>query len=330
MYRTIAAHPTVFAEYRERLVSDGAVAADDVERRVADFRELLDAAQAYARDFMPRQPVFAFGGLWKGLGWAGDDWSAATAVPAAVLRDVAGAFPRLPPPFTPHPRAARLMQDRARMVEEGKRIDWACAESLAIGSLVLEGIPVSISGQDTSRGTFSQRHAVLHDIESGTRYVPLDHIRKGQARFTILDSMLSEYGVLGFEFGVSLADPRQLVIWEAQFGDFANAAQVVIDQFISSSESKWQRTSGIVLLLPHGYDGQGPDHSSARLERFLQLCAENNLQICYPSTPAQYFHLLRRQIRSPHRRPLIVMTPKSMLRNKQVVSSIDQFTEGTY
>src|SRR5437667_6157741 len=316
MYKAIAAHPTVFAQYRERLVSDGAIAADDIERRVADFRELLDAAQGYARDFMPRQPVFAFGGLWKGLGWAGDDWSAATAVPAAALRDVAGAFPRLPPPFTPHPRAARLMQERAQMVEEGKRIDWACAESLAIGSLVLEGIPVRMSGQDTSRGTFSQRHAVLHDVESGTRYVPLDHVRKGQARFTILDSMLSEYGVLGFEFGVSLADPRQLVIWEAQFGDFANAAQVVIDQFISSSESKWQRTSGIVLLLPHGYEGQGPEHSSARLERFLQLCAEDNMQVCNLTTPAQYFHALRRQMHRSFRKPLIVMSPKSLLPHK--------------
>ena len=330
MYKAIAAHPTVFAQYRERLVSDGAIAADDIERRVADFRELLDAAQGYARDFMPRQPVFAFGGLWKGLGWAGDDWSAATAVPAAALRDVAGAFPRLPPPFTPHPRAARLMQERAQMVEEGKRIDWACAEALAIGSLVLEGIPVRMSGQDTSRGTFSQRHAVLHDVESGTRYVPLDHIRKGQARFTILDSMLSEYGVLGFEFGVSLADPRQLVIWEAQFGDFANAAQVVIDQFISSSESKWQRTSGIVLLLPHGYEGQGPEHSSARLERFLQLCAEDNMQVCNLTTPAQYFHALRRQMHRNFRKPLVVMSPKSLLRHKLAVSPLTDFTEGTF
>ena len=251
-------------------------------------------------------------------------------MPAAVLRDVAGAFPRLPPPFTPHPRAARLMQERAQMVEEGKRIDWACAEALAIGSLVLEGIPVRMSGQDTSRGTFSQRHAVLHDVESGTRYVPLDHIRKGQARFTILDSMLSEYGVLGFEFGVSLADPRQLVIWEAQFGDFANAAQVVIDQFISSSESKWQRTSGIVLLLPHGYEGQGPEHSSARLERFLQLCAEDNMQVCNLTTPAQYFHALRRQMHRNFRKPLVVMSPKSLLRHKLAVSPLTDFTEGTF
>src|SRR5437867_7600978 len=181
MYKAIAAHPTVLTQYRERLVSEGIIAADEVERRVADFRELMDAAQAYARDFMPRQPIFAFGGLWKGLGWAGDDWSAVTAVPAAVLLGVAAAFPRLPPGFTPHPRAARLMAERVQMVEQGTRIDWGCAEALAIGSLLLEGIPVRMSGQDTSRGTFSQRHAVLHDVESGTRYVPLDHIRQGQA-----------------------------------------------------------------------------------------------------------------------------------------------------
>ena len=329
MYKTIAAHPSVLAQYRERLVSAGVIVADEVERRVADFRELMDAAQAYARDFMPRQPIFAFGGLWKGLGWAGDDWSAATAVRADLLREVAAAFARFPAGFTPHPKAARLMEARAAMTEGG-RIDWGCAEALAIGSLLLEGIPVRMSGQDTSRGTFSHRHAVLHDVESGTRYVPLDHIRQGQARFMILDSMLSEYGVLGFEFGVSLADPRQLVLWEAQFGDFANVAQVVIDQFISSSESKWQRMSAIVLLLPHGYEGQGPEHSSARLERFLQLCAEDNMQVCNLTTPAQYFHALRRQMHRSFRKPLIVMSPKSLLRHKLAVSPLGEFTEGTF
>src|SRR5213080_2837894 len=329
MYKTIAAHPSVLAQYRERLVSAGVIVADEVERRVADFRELMDAAQAYARDFMPRQPIFAFGGLWKGLGWAGDDWSAATAVRADLLREVAAAFARFPAGFTPHPKAARLMEARAAMTEGG-RIDWGCAEALAIGSLLLEGIPVRMSGQDTSRGTFSHRHAVLHDVESGTRYVPLDHIRQGQARFMILDSMLSEYGVLGFEFGVSLADPRQLVLWEAQFGDFANVAQVVIDQFISSSESKWQRMSAIVLLLPHGYEGQGPEHSSARLERFLQLCSEDNMQVCNLTTPAQYFHALRRQMHRSFRKPLIVMSPKSLLRHKLSVSPLGEFTEGTF
>jgi 2-oxoglutarate dehydrogenase E1 component len=330
MYREIAAHPTALAIYRERLVADGAVPAEDAERRAKEFRELLDDAQAYARDFMPRQQVFAFGGLWKGLGWAGDDWSAETAVPRDTLGRIGEAFTRVPAGFTPHPKAARLMEARRAMVTDGVKIDWGCAEALAIGSLLLEGTPVRLSGQDSGRGTFSHRHAVLHDVENDAQYVPLDHVQDGQARFAILDSMLSEYAVLGFEFGMSLADPRRLVIWEAQFGDFANGAQIVIDQFISSSESKWQRTSGIVLLLPHGYEGQGPEHSSARLERFMQLCAEDNMQVCNFTTPAQYFHALRRQMHRKFRKPLIVMSPKSLLRHPLAVSRIEEFTTGTF
>jgi 2-oxoglutarate dehydrogenase E1 component len=330
MYRTIAAHPTALAQYRERLVTEGVVSAADAQAVAADFQEVLDAAQAYARDFMPRQPVFAFGGLWKGLGWAGEDWSADTRVSGELLTEVAGAFTRWPDDFNAHARVARLMEARVAMVQEGEKIDWACAEALAIGSLLLEGTPVRLTGQDTQRGTFSQRHAVLHDVETDRPWAPLDHIREGQAHFTILDSMLSECAVLGFEFGMSLANPHQLVMWEAQFGDFANGAQVVTDQFIASSESKWQRFSGIVLLLPHGYEGQGPEHSSARLERFLQLAAENNIQVCNPTTPAQYFHLLRRQMRRPFRKPLIVMTPKSLLRHKAAVSSLRDLTEGTF
>src|SRR5437867_3623216 len=275
MYKIIAAHPTTLTQYRERLIAASEIAAADADARTTDFREILDAAQSYARDFMPRQPLFVFGGLWKGLGWAGDDWSARTAVAPEVLHEIGAAFTRVPEGFTPHPRAARLMEARAQMVREGRGIDWSCAEALAIGALLLEGIPVRMSGQDTCRGTFSQRHAVLHDVETGDRYVPLDNIRGDQASFRIIDSMLSENAVLGFEFGMSLADPRRLVLWEAQFGDFANGAQVVIDQFLASSESKWQRMSGLVLLLPHGYEGQGPEHSSARLERFLELCAED-------------------------------------------------------
>jgi 2-oxoglutarate dehydrogenase E1 component len=216
-------------------------------------------------------------------------------------------------------------------MEAGRRpLDWVAAESLAYATLLAEGTPVRLSGQDAQRGTFSHRHAVLHDVETDRDWAPLDHIREAQARFTILDSMLSECAVLGFEFGMSLANPHQLVVWEAQFGDFANGAQVVTDQFISSSESKWQRFSGIVLLLPHGYEGQGPEHSSARLERFLQLAAENNIQVCNPTTPAQYFHLLRRQIRRPFRKPLVVMTPKSLLRHKAAVSSLADLTDGTF
>ena len=330
MYKKIAAKPTPLTLYREQLVQAGAVAAEEAERRAREFRELLDDAQSYARDFMPRQPVFVFGGLWKGFGWAGDDWSARTAVAPEVLHEIAAAFTRLPEGFTPHPRVARLMEARAQMVREGRAIDWSCAEALAIGALLLEGIPVRMSGQDTCRGTFSQRHAVLHDVETGDRYVPLDNIRGDQVSFRVIDSMLSENAVLGFELGMSLADPRRLVVWEAQFGDFINGAQVVVDQFLACSESKWQRMSGLVLLLPHGYEGQGPEHSSARLERFLQLCAEDNMQVCNLTTPAQYFHALRRQMHRSFRKPLVLMTPKSLLRHKLCVSSLEELTQGGF
>ncbi|HJQ74218.1 MAG TPA: 2-oxoglutarate dehydrogenase E1 component [Gaiellaceae bacterium] len=330
MYRKIAQQPTALALYRGQLVSTGVASEEDAERRQREFRELLDDAQGYARDFMPRQQIFVFGGLWRGLGWAGDDWSARTAVARETLDEVAAAFARVPAGFTPHPRVARLMAERAAMVREGRAIDWSTAEALAIGTLLLEHVPVRLSGQDTARGTFSQRHAVLHDVETDERYVPLDNIRGDQEQARILDSMLSENAVLGFEFGMTLADPHRLVCWEAQFGDFANGAQIVIDQFLVSSESKWQRMSGLVLLLPHGYEGQGPEHSSARLERFLQLCAEDNVQVCYPTTPAQYFHALRRQMHRNFRKPLVVMTPKSLLRHKLCVSSIAEFTDATF
>jgi 2-oxoglutarate dehydrogenase E1 component len=279
---------------------------------------------------MPRQQVFAFGGLWEGLSWAGEDWSADTRVPAATLREIAAACLRWPDTFTPHPRAAKLMEARLAMVDDGTAIDWGCGEALAIGSLLIEGTTVRMSGQDSGRGTFSHRHAVLHDAKTGAGWVPLDHVRGEQGRFYIIDSMLSENAVLGFEFGFSLADPRKLVVWEAQFGDFANGAQVVIDQFIASSESKWQRTSGLVMLLPHGYEGQGPEHSSARLERFLQLCAEDNMQVCNLTTPAQLFHALRRQMHRTFRKPLIIMSPKSLLRHKQAVAPLTDFTDGTF
>jgi len=330
MYQEIARHPTPLAIYRERLLSAGTVKAEEVEADATDFREILDAAQAYARDFMPRQPIFAFGGLWKGFSWAGEDWSADTRVERNVLEEIAAAGRRFPADFTQHPRVARLLEARAAMVEEGDPIDWGCAEALAIGSLLLEGTPVRLSGQDSGRGTFSHRHAVLYDQHTDARYVPLDHIRDGQARFVILDSMLSENAVLGFEFGMSLANPHQLAIWEAQFGDFVNGAQIVIDQFISSSESKWQRMSGLVLLLPHGYEGQGPEHSSARLERFLQLSAEQNMQVCNLTTPAQYFHALRRQMHRNFRKPLVIMSPKSLLRHKAAVSTLADLTDGTF
>ena len=330
MYRKIAAHPTPLAVYRARLEAEGVVTPADVDRRIAEFRELMGDAQTYARDFMPRQPVFAFGGLWKGLTWAGDDWTADTRVPAEVLREVAAALTRVPPGFTPSPKVLKLLEQRQAMVAPGGKIDWGCGEALALGALALEGVPIRMSGQDSGRGTFSHRHAVLHDVETGAIFTPLNAIRPEQGHVLILDSMLSENAVLGFEFGFSLADPHKLVLWEAQFGDFANGAQVIIDQFIACSESKWQRSSGIVLLLPHGYEGQGPEHSSARLERYLQLCADDNMQVVNLTTPAQYFHALRRQMKRSFRKPLIVMSPKSLLRHKGAVSTLDDLTDGTF
>jgi 2-oxoglutarate dehydrogenase E1 component len=330
MYKQIASHPTPLTLYRDKLAAAGVIPAEEADRRATEFRELLSDAQGYARDFMPRQQVFVFGGLWKGLGWAGDDWSADTRVPRETLEEIAQALTRVPDDFHPNPKVMRLMEQRAAMVSDEGRIDWGCGEALAYGSLLLEGTAVRLSGQDTGRGTFSHRHAVLHDVENDATYVPLAHIRPGQANVMIIDSMLSEAACLGFEFGFSWADPTKLVVWEAQFGDFANGAQVIIDQFISSSESKWQRMSGLVMLLPHGYEGQGPEHSSARLERYLQLCAENNMQVCNLTTPAQFFHAIRRQIHRKFRKPLIIMSPKSLLRHKLAVSRLHDFTDGTF
>jgi len=330
MYKKIAAHPTPLAIYRDRLEKDGVLPAGEGERRVTEFRELMGDAQSYARDFMPRQQVFAFGGLWKGLGWAGDDWSADTRVSAAELAEVAAAFTKVPDGFSPPPKVMKLLEQRQAMVSPDGKMDWGCAEALALGSLAIEGVAIRMSGQDSGRGTFSHRHAVLHDVDTGAIYTPLNGIRADQGHVLILDSMLSEYAVLGFEFGFSLADPQKLVLWEAQFGDFASGAHIVIDHFISCSESKWQRSSGIVLLLPHGYEGQGPEHSSARLERYLQLCADDNMQVVNLTTPAQYFHALRRQMRRSFRKPLVVMSPKALLRHKAAVSMLADLTDGGF
>jgi len=330
MYKDIAAHPTVRQLYAERLQRDGAVTPDEVGVEAAAIREVFDDAINYARDFMPRQRIFALGGVWSSMQWAGTDWSAQTAVPAETLQRIVDVVRRVPDGFTSHPKVRRLMEERDAMLQPGGQIDWACAEMLAFGTLLLEGSKIRLSGQDSGRGTFSQRHAVWYDLTTNTRFVPLDHLSPGQGRFVVIDSMLSEAAVLGFEYGFSIADPRNLVIWEAQFGDFANGAQVIIDQFIAAGESKWQRMSGIVLLLPHGYEGQGPEHSSARLERYMQLCAENNLQVCNLTTPAQYFHALRRQIHRSFRKPLILMSPKSLLRHKLAVSSLPDFTDSTF
>ncbi|MGH7806188.1 MAG: thiamine pyrophosphate-dependent enzyme, partial [Candidatus Binatia bacterium] len=248
MYREIAAHPTITTLYAKRLEKEGVVTAEEVEAMRAELKSTLEDALGYARDFMPRQQVFALGGVWKGFAWAGDDWGADTRVPADRLRELAEELRRMPEGFTPHKRVDKLLHDRAQMVANGTGIDWGCAETLAYASLLAEGTPIRLCGQDTGRGTFSHRHAILHDSENGAIHVPLNHVAPEQAKIEVINSNLSEAGVLGFEFGMSSADPHRLVIWEAQFGDFANGAQVIIDQFISSSESKWQRMSGITLL----------------------------------------------------------------------------------
>ena len=330
MYSIINQLPTVREIYAKRLIDGGVLDTAAVDRYKAEFRELLEDAINYARDFMPRQQVFALGGLWKGFTWAGQDWNANTAVAADELVSIADAASRIPEGFDAHPRQRKLLADRAAAVRAGHGIDWATAEMLAFGSLLREGTNVRLAGQDSGRGTFSHRHAVLTDRTTAARYIPLQHLAPDQGWAQFIDTMLSEAAVLGFEYGFSSTDPRNLVLWEAQFGDFANGAQVIIDQFIASAESKWQRMSGLVMLLPHGMEGQGPEHSSARLERYLQLCADNNWQVCNLTTPAQYFHALRRQMRRNFRKPLVVMSPKSLLRHKLAVSDVTALSEGTF
>ena len=325
LYQKIAAHRPASSAYAERLAAEGVLdeaARQGIER---DLQGTLREAHARRRS----DGEGLLGGSWEGFEWAGSDWSARTAVPHATIERVLRDATRLPADFHPHPKVAALLQDRLRMAAED-RIDWGCGEALAIGTLLLEGFGVRLSGQDTGRGTFSHRHAVLRDHENGRQHVPLQHLSSGQARFQVFDSLLSEAAVLGFEYGYSTADPRTLVIWEAQFGDFANVAQVYIDQFLASAESKWRRMSGITLLLPHGYEGQGPEHSSARLERFLELCADGNMQVCNLSTPAQFFHALRRQMHRKFRKPLVIMSPKSLLRHKLAVSAMSEFTSDAF
>ncbi len=330
MYEQIRNHPTVVERYTKRLVEAGVVD----EAQVADMRRraraALDAALQVARREQPAQRVQAFGGVWRGLGWAGDDWSADTRVPVERLRAIGEALVRVPEGFTPNARVTKLLEERRDRIVRGEAIDWGTAETLAYGSLLLEGTPVRVSGQDVVRGTFSHRHAAVFDATNGRPWVPLNRLAEGQAALEAVNSPLSEEAVLGFEYGMSSGDPRRLVVWEAQFGDFVNAAQVIIDQFIASGESKWQRASGLVMLLPHGYEGQGPEHSSARLERFLQLTAERNMQVIVPTTPAQIFHALRRQIRRPFRKPLVVMSPKSLLRHPGAVSTIGDLADGGF
>jgi 2-oxoglutarate dehydrogenase E1 component len=329
MYRTIARHPTTRQIYAKNLIDAGVLGEDEVEAIATDFVGRLESEFAAAKSYRPNKADW-LEGVWAGLQPApDDDRQGDTGAPIELLKEVGRALTTIPQGFHLNRKIARQLEAKAAAFESGEGIDWATAEALAIGSLCAEGTHVRMSGQDSGRGTFSQRHAVFFDQENESRYVPLNHVRQGQARFDIIDSPLSEAAVLGFEYGYSLADPATLVLWEAQFGDFANGAQVVIDQFVASGETKWLRMSGLVMLLPHGYEGQGPEHSSARMERYLELCAEDNLQVCNLTSAANYFHALRRQIRRKFRKPLIIATPKSLLRAKEVFSRLDEMGPGT-
>jgi 2-oxoglutarate dehydrogenase E1 component len=329
MYRRIAQHPTTRQIYARRLVGEGVLTEDQAQALYDDFQERLAAAHEAAAGYKMNK-VDWLEGAWAGLIKAPAEYDrGATAVAIERLRAIGTAMTEIPKGLHVHRKLERIIGQRRQAIEAGQNIDWATAEHLAFGSLVEEGFPVRLSGQDSGRGTFSQRHAILYDQETEERYLPLNHLDPEQAPFEAVDSFLSEQGVLGFEYGYSLADPNALVLWEAQFGDFANGAQVYFDQFIAAGEAKWLRMCGLVCLLPHGYEGQGPEHSSARLERFLQLYAKDNIQVLYPSTPASYFHALRRQLHRPFRKPLIVMTPKSLLRHKLCVSSLEEMGPGS-
>jgi 2-oxoglutarate dehydrogenase E1 component len=328
MYRRIKAQKSTLALYAERLIEEGVVGRGETEAWIGEFETCLDSEFEAGKAYRPNKADW-LDGAWQGFGLPeDDDRRGKTETPLAKLKEIGRRITEIPANFTMHKTVARVVENRRKAIEAGRPIDWALAEHLAFGTLLDEGFPVRLSGQDSCRGTFSQRHSLFVDQASEERYAPLNHIRDGQAHFEGIDSLLSEAAVLGFEYGYSLADPNTLTLWEAQFGDFVNGGQVVIDQFISSAERKWLRMSGLVLLLPHGYEGQGPEHSSARLERFLQLCAEENLQVVNCTTPANYFHVLRRQIHRDFRKPLIVMTPKSLLRHKRCVSTLEDMGPG--
>ncbi len=332
MYRAIAAKQPLRMVWGEALVREGTAAAEEVEGMARDFQARLEAEYAASAALAVAAGRPAPEGVWAG--YRGGPLDAAhdveTAVAPEVLAHVARHLTEVPPGFRAHPKVAKILEGRAQMAAGRRGVDWGMAEALALGTIAWSGTRVRLAGQDVRRGTFSHRHAVLYDRESGAPYVPLAHLREGQGVVEVWNSLLSEAGALGFEYGYSLESPDALVVWEAQFGDFVNAAQVIIDQFLSSSEVKWNRLSGLVLLLPHGMEGQGPEHSSARLERFLRLSVEDNWQVLYPTTPAQLFHALRRQALSPVRKPLVIMSPKSLLRHPQAVSPVSELAEGRF
>jgi 2-oxoglutarate dehydrogenase E1 component len=328
MYRTIARHPTTRQIYAKRLVETRVMGEGEADAMAARFVAELETQFEAAKSYRPNKADW-LEGAWAGFEQApDDDRRGDTGVAGDVLREIGRRLVSVPEGFRLNPKIARQLEAKRTAIEAAEGIDWATAEALAIGALCAEGTHVRMSGQDSGRGTFSQRHAVLVDQETEERYVPINHVSPGQAPFEIIDSPLSEAAVVGFEYGYSLADPSTLVLWEAQFGDFANGAQVIIDQFLSSGEAKWLRMSGLVMLLPHGYEGQGPEHSSARIERYLQLCGEDNIQVCNLTSAANYFHALRRQIHRNFRKPLLIFTPKSLLRAKEVMSRLDEMGPG--
>ena len=331
MYKKIRSHPSTLEIYGKKLVSEGVVTEGEVEKMRADWRARLDVELEASQGYKANSADW-LDGRWSGMKFArevDDPRRGNTGVEIETLKEIGKKITAAPQDFHVHRTIQRFLDARSKAVETGVGIDWATAEALGFCSLLLEGHPVRLSGQDSERGTFSQRHSVLIDQENENRFTPFNEVRPTQARYEVINSMLSEEAVLGFEYGYSLAEPNAITLWEAQFGDFANGAQVLFDQFISSGERKWLRMSGLVCLLPHGYEGQGPEHSSARLERFLQMCAEDNMQVANCTTPANYFHILRRQLKREIRKPLILMTPKSLLRHKRATSRLDELAAGT-
>jgi 2-oxoglutarate dehydrogenase E1 component len=332
MYKAINATKTTRTLYAEKLAREGSVSPEEAKAMWDEFTKTLEDANSAAKSYKPNKADW-LEGHWAGFHPVDQEeielTEEPTAVPAETLKQIGAALSHVPDDFNLNPKIIRQLEAKAQAINTGEGIDWATGEALGFGSLLLEGSRIRLSGEDTQRGTFSQRHAVLIDQLNQHEYVPLNNIAPDQARIEIYNSLLSEAGVLGFEYGYSLADPRAMVLWEAQFGDFANGAQVIIDQFLASGETKWLRMSGLVLLLPHGYEGQGPEHSSARIERYLQLCAERNMYVCNLTTPANYFHALRRQLHRNFRKPLIIFEPKSLLRHKLAVSPLADFAEGT-
>jgi 2-oxoglutarate dehydrogenase E1 component len=326
MYEKIRSHPTTLKLYGQKLTHEQIFTEEGVNQKIKTFKDLLDDQFKTAKDYKPK--IEWFEGTWSRYKpEKGKDKRGVTGVDKEIIKSISDIINVIPSEINPHKTVAKVFDLRKKSIDTEKNIDWATAESLAFATLLKEGYPVRLVGQDSGRGTFSQRHSVLRNQSDNSRYIPLNHISEGQKKYEIVDSFLSELAVLGFEYGYSLVEPNTLTLWEAQFGDFANGAQIIIDQFISSGERKWSRASGIVMLLPHGYEGQGPEHSSARLERFLQLCSNDNMQVMNCTTPANYFHALRRQMKRDFRKPLIMMTPKSLLRNKYCVSDLEDFSK---